>query len=154
MNAPHAPQKKKFGETHLGGRDRSALAVAFAIAAPLTVALALAIGFWIADDTRTALVGAFASLFVGIPSFTALVWVVIVDRSTIRGTTRDPENSVEFSWLREAQSNAFLFTLCGIGISAGITSMLGYVTISTTLLIVAVAMMAITGLCYLVEKRK
>ncbi|GAA1390186.1 hypothetical protein [Luteococcus peritonei] len=47
-------------------------------------------------------------------------WAVLVDRSTIRGATQRPEESVENSWLDRAANGAFydLLTVLGLGLAA------------------------------------
>ncbi|MDY5133425.1 hypothetical protein [Actinotignum urinale] len=44
------------------------------------------------------------------------VWVIIVDRTTLPGATKHPEQTVETHWHKQAATNAFLATVCACGI--------------------------------------
>ncbi|OKL47835.1 hypothetical protein BSR29_04905 [Boudabousia liubingyangii] len=52
----------------------------------------------------------------------ALVWVLIVDRSSLPGATAHPEQAVEYHWHSLAATNTFLITIAAAGIGAAVTS--------------------------------
>lgn len=51
-----------------------------------------------------------------------LVWVLIVDRSSLPGATAHPEQAVEHHWHSLAATNTFLITVAAAGIGAAVTS--------------------------------
>lgn len=146
--------KPRYGTTRMGGRDRAALPVALLTAVPLTALITLGIAWLYAHSTGEMLLAAAPSLMVGLPGFTALIWVVIVDRSTIPGVSLDTENSVESSWMREAHANAFLLSIAAVGLGAAVTGLLGHATVSITLTIVGMGMMLLAIGLYLIEKHR
>ncbi|WP_245792517.1 hypothetical protein [Bowdeniella nasicola] len=52
----------------------------------------------------------------------ALVWMLIVDRSSLPGATAHPEQAVEHHWHSLAATNTFLITIAAAGIGAAVTS--------------------------------
>ena len=56
------------------------------------------------------------------PASIALVWMVVVDRSTIPGALPHPEHSVECTWYDQAAKDSFHFLLAGTGLGAALTS--------------------------------
>ena len=52
----------------------------------------------------------------------ALVWMLIVDRSSLPGATAHPERAVEHHWHSLAATNTFLITIAAAGIGAAVTS--------------------------------
>ncbi|MCI1641237.1 MAG: hypothetical protein LKI58_02150 [Actinomyces sp.] len=110
-----APRKNRFGRTKAGGVP------ALRVAMPVGLLLALGLAApkvmlgnpegpakWMA----VAILAAFLA-----PCAIPLVWVLIVDRSTLPGALPHPEASVESAWYSRAAEDAFHATLvlCGLG---------------------------------------
>lgn len=51
------------------------------------------------------------------PSIIALLWVLLVDRTTLPGAVRHPESGVEGAWYSEAATSSFhvVLVMCGLG---------------------------------------
>lgn len=113
-----------WGRTKFAGGRIPALP--FAIPVGLLLAIGVgAITFW----TGVAQ-GEYALLVAGMFAFFTcwgtmlLVWVVVVDRTTIKGAVDKPEESIESKWMDTAMAGAFrdTITLTGLGLVAlGIT---------------------------------
>lgn len=104
-------EKVATGERTTWGRASigSGRMPAMAIAVPLGVLLGVALGFvalWagVAGPYPVLGVAVFA-LCLSLPS-TALVYVLVVDRSTMRGAVERPEESVESRWYEKAAAGA------------------------------------------------
>lgn len=69
---------------------------------------------------RWAAVAILAACLVG--PLIALVWMLIVDRSSLPGATAHPEQAVEHHWHSLAATNTFLITIAAAGIGAAVTS--------------------------------
>ena len=145
--------RRKWGRTRFGGRHSALL-----VAVPFGIVLAAAAGAlagWAAGAAGgdVLLVAAVFALAMALPMISA-VWVVVVDRSTLRGALDRPEESIESSWLDKASQGAFNDTLllAGLGTAALFVSRTE-VPGSYTLLTVVVVMMASFGIRYLVARR-
>lgn len=107
-------QRTTFGRT-CGGRTPWPGAIAVGVAAAGVIATLTLFfnggqrGMWLAA-VMTA---------VSLPLFTALGWVLLVDRRTIKGATERPEESVEAAWLEAASVSAFrdLILVMGLGLA-------------------------------------
>ena len=88
------------------------------------------------------------------PVATAASWGFMVDRSTIRGATPDPENSIESHWYSQASENTLHAMLFGIG-GLGIVSSFWEFQVSGTLLtiILGVFVTGTFGISYFAHKR-
>ena len=149
-----APRKPfRFGSSRFGSRRHSALTPATV----LGIALAACFGI------TAALIGSFelASLWVFAvftlllsPASIGLVWVLIVDRDTIPGTTQSPEDSVETTWFSKAAEAACLVTFPTAAIGAAFTTNFrtDLPAVSLTLLAVCTVMALTFAGGYLWEK--
>lgn len=82
-------------------------------------------------------------------------WVLLVDRTTIRGAVRDPEHSIEGSWLEKAQSGAFQDTLILVALGAIAASLTGFeLSLGTTTPVILVFMMASAAVRYFLQKAR
>ncbi|MGM1029706.1 MAG: hypothetical protein ACQEWM_07505 [Actinomycetota bacterium] len=142
-----------WGRARIGGRRHSALL----IAVPIGIVLALGVGAlaaWFGAAGRDPLAGAVAFALATVWPLVALAWILVVDRTTIRGALDRPEESVESAWIDAASQGAFRDTLGIAGLGAAALFVSGAeVPGSFALLAVVVVMMASFGIRYLVARR-
>lgn len=85
----------------------------------------------------------------------ALWWVLFVDRSTLRGATPNPEESIEAQWYEKAASAAFTISIAVIGVAAAAFSIMRW-NVDSGLLLAGACMVMV--LCFagsfLVIKRR
>lgn len=89
-----------------------------------------------------------------LPISVAGVWVLVIDRATLAGAVRNPEESVENTWAKNAAFNAFTATviLTAVGLTGAVLT--EHHTIADTLLVVVLAQMLTFSISYLIEARK
>ncbi|MDY6055876.1 hypothetical protein [Micrococcus sp.] len=119
---PHRDARSRWGRSaRLGGGTGRLIAVSLllgtllaALVGVVTYALATLQGH--ADPAHPRLLGLLLAASTLLPA-AALVWALLVDRGTVRGAVRDPEESVENRWYEKATSGAFhdLLVLLGLG---------------------------------------
>lgn len=99
---------------------------------------------------------AFTVMTVGVLApFCAMVWAILVDRLTITGVVKRPEESVENKWYDQAASGAFTDMLLILGVTAAIFSIFRFEVNSGLLLAgLIVVMMADFGIRYLLTSRR
>lgn len=106
----------KWGRTTFGGGRFPAMAIAI----PCGVAIGALLGLLAASlelgGTSALLVGAVFAVCLTFPA-TMLVYIFVVDRSTLEGATERPEESVESGWYEKAAAGA----LTDIILVAGVT---------------------------------
>lgn len=86
------------------------------------------------------------------PASIALVWMVVVDRSTIPGALPHPEHSVECTWYDQAAKDSFHFLLAGTGLGAALTSFWLPPMVSWTLIAVFAFAALVFAVSYLVRR--
>ncbi|MEW6898119.1 hypothetical protein [Trueperella pyogenes] len=97
----------------------------------------------------------FVVLFaVTMPLGIALVWVVIVDRSTIEGAIANPEVSIESHWHRNAARTGFFAVNIASSWGAAIAGACDWWEISLTLLGVAIFGAVVFAVAYAIQKRR
>lgn len=89
-----------------------------------------------------------------LPVSVAGVWALVIDRATLVGAVRNPEESVENSWAKNAAFNAFAATVILTSIGLTVAVLAEYRTIAHTLLIVLLGQMLTFVISYQVEARK
>jgi hypothetical protein len=107
--------RTKWGRVRFGGGRLNALAFAAAVGLPLAVLAAL--GAWG--------LGAIDHPAIGLPVFsvmltapaTALVYALVVDRATMSGAPKNPEESVENAWYDRAAQKAFHDVVLVVGLT-------------------------------------
>lgn len=109
--------RTRWGRTRFGeGRFP-----AMAIAVPSGAALGALLGFLAASlgvgGSTPVLVGAVFALCLAFPS-TMLVYVLVVDRSTLTGAAERPEESVESGWYDKAAAGALTDVVLVLGVTA------------------------------------
>lgn len=143
-----------WGRSRFGARRRSALLLAVPIGLALAAGLGALAGWAAAAaGAEPVLVAAVFALATALPTISA-VWLLVVDRSTLRGALDRPEESIESSWLDRASQGAFTDTLTIAGLGTAALFISGAeVPGSYALLAVVVVMMASFGIRYLVARR-
>lgn len=90
-----------------------------------------------------------------VPVLAATFWVVLVDRNTIKGATRNPESSIENHWYGKAAETTFHLMIAAMGLGAGAFAIFDWqVAPSLLLASVTVLAMLIFLVSYQVYKRK
>ena len=85
----------------------------------------------------------------------ALVWVLLVDRDTVRGAIRNTEDTVEGRWYGKATSGAFHDLLVLLGLGAFVVGLAGWQVDTGLLAAGLVLFMALSvGVRYLLLKRR
>ena len=145
-------QTTRFGRPKFGGSQAKLITLSVAAGAALAAAAGAIVAASIHDDSPW-LAFAVYSLCL-LPVATSASWLFMVDRSTIRGATPDPENSIESHWYSQASENTLHAMLLGIG-GLGVVSSFWEFQVSGTLLtiILGVFVTGTFGISYLAHKR-
>jgi len=150
----HNVERSKWGRARIAGHNVSAMKVAILVGVMLSViagVLASRVGF---AGERMWLGGIVVAVVMSW-GFVALVWVLIVDRTTVQGATDRPEDSVESSWMQSASSGAFFDTFAIAGVGSAIVSFMD-VDWPNSIVLMGIALigMASFGLRYLIISRR
>lgn len=115
-------QKSAWGRMRSGGNTRTLLLLSFGggLAAALGVAVLVAAAG--PEERFLATLLAFGFSF-WLP-FSALLWVLLVDRGTMRDAPRNVEDSVEYRWSERASAGVFRDMLVLLGAGAAVLSVL------------------------------
>lgn len=115
-------QKSAWGRMRSGGNTRTLLLLSFGggLAAALGVAALVAAAG--PEERFLATLLAFGFSF-WLP-FSALLWVLLVDRGTMRDAPRNVEDSVEYRWSERASAGVFRDMLVLLGAGAAVLSVL------------------------------
>lgn len=115
-------QKSAWGRMRSGGNTRTLLLLSFGggLAAALGVAALVAAAG--PEERFLAALLAFGFSF-WLP-FSALFWVLLVDRGTMRDAPRNVEDSVEYRWSERASAGVFRDMLVLLGAGAAVLSVL------------------------------
>lgn len=115
------------------------LASAFALAAGAT-----ALGRAASSEMPEAWTWLFPVIFfcLAAPVACMAAWALLVDRSTVRGATSNPEDSIENRWYDRAAQATFHVVLPVVGVGAGLASITRWQA-DTGLLLMAIAVLMI-----------
>ncbi len=118
------PEKKPcgFGRIKPGGTPALWPAIPVGLVAAAVIGIALQSTPIFPHNTMNAWLRV---LLIGVcvaPASIALVWAMVVDRSTVPGAIPNPEHSVEFTWYDQAAKDSFHLLLAGTGLGAALTS--------------------------------
>ncbi|MGV0361473.1 hypothetical protein ACUY2X_05165 [Corynebacterium minutissimum] len=142
----------RFGRPKWGGTQTTLIALSLAVGLLIAAAAGVALGVFIHRDAPWLAVAVYTLCL--LPIAAAASWAFMVDRSTIRGATPDPENSIESHWYSQASENtlhALLFAIGGLGI---ISSIWDFSVSGTLLTIILGAFVTGTfGISYLAHKQ-
>lgn len=117
-----AKKPYRFGRIKPGGPPALRLAISAGLVIATVIGIVLQSAPIFPHNTMNAWLRA---LLVGVcvtPASIALVWAVVVDRSTVPGAIPNPEYSVEFTWYDQAAKDSFHLLLAGTGLGAALTS--------------------------------
>ncbi|MEB7503323.1 hypothetical protein [Arthrobacter koreensis] len=115
--------RSKWGRARLGGSTAQLLAAS--LAAGVLAAGVLGWLFMVLrNGDRPLLEFGIMAVFT-LPIAATLAWVVLVDRSTITGAIKKPEDSVESAWYDKAASGAFTDILLVGGLGCAALTLLG-----------------------------
>ena len=121
MSAPAStdkPESSRLGRSRFGGGTYTLVAGALLIGLAITAAL---VSIFLALNPGTgAVLAALVFVAVCLPAASAVGWVLLVDRSTVRGATPRPEESVESHWLDSSSAGAFRDILVLTGLAAAV----------------------------------
>lgn len=140
-STPHTTSA--WGRTK-GGKP--ALPIAGVVGSILALVTALLAGFFWGESNGMNWTVVIVFLVVMAVPFSAVVWVLIVDRTSIRGAIRNPENSIESQWGATAAEASFATTIAGSGVGAGIATILDADVVAITLM----GVFAVSTLAYVV----
>lgn len=145
-------QTTRFGRPKFGGTQTKLITLSVAAGAAIAAAAGALMAAFVHDDSPW-LAFAVYSLCL-LPVAISASWLFMVDRSTIRGATPDPENSIEAHWYSQASENtlhAILIATGALGIASSIWEFQGSGTMLTIILGVFVS--CTFGLSYFAHKR-
>ena len=142
----------RFGRPKFGGTQTKLITLSVAAGAALAAAAGAIMAAFIHEDSPW-LAFAVYSLCL-LPVAISASWLFMVDRSTIRGATPDPENSIESHWYSQASENTLHAMLFGIG-GLGVVSSFWEFQVSGTMLtiILGVFVTGTFGISYFAHKR-
>ena len=145
----------RFGVTKFGKRNHSA----WTMALPAGIGAALCFGAVAAAVDSHELAWGWILLIFTLclaPVCTALVWSLIVDRNTIPGASRSPEDNVENAWLSKAAETTALVTFAVAGVGSAVATFVqpDLMAVPFTLLGVCTFMGLTFAVAYLWEKSR
>ena len=142
----------RFGRPKFGGSQTKLITLSLAAGAAIAAAAGAIMAAFIHDDSPW-LAFAVYSLCL-LPVAISASWLFMVDRSTIRGATPDPENSIESHWYSQASENTLHAMLYGIG-GLGVVSSFWEFQVSGTMLtiILGVFVTGTFGISYFAHRR-
>ena len=145
-------QTTRFGRPKFGGSQTKLITLSLAAGAVIAAAAGAIMAAFIHEDSPW-LAFAVYSLCL-LPVAISASWLFMVDRSTIRGATPDPENSIESHWYSQASENTLHAMLFGIG-GLGVVSSFWEFQVSGTMLtiILGVFVTGTFGISYFAHKR-
>ena len=145
-------QTTRFGRPKFGGSQTKLITLSLAAGAVIAAAAGAIMAAFIHEDSPW-LAFAVYSLCL-LPVAISASWLFMVDRSTIRGATPDPENSIESHWYSQASENTLHAMLYGIG-GLGVVSSFWEFQVSGTMLtiILGVFVTGTFGISYFAHKR-
>ena len=142
----------RFGRPKWGGTQTTLITLSLAVGLLIAAAAGVALGVFVHRDAPWLAVAVYTLCLLPIAS--AASWAFMVDRSTIRGATPDPEKSIESHWYSQASENtlhAMLFAIGGLGI---VSSIWEFSVSGTLLTIILGAFVTGTfGISYLAHKQ-
>jgi nucleoside permease NupC len=135
--------RTKWGRTTFGGGRFPAMAIAVPCGMVLGALLGLLAASLGAGGSSPVLTGAVFALCLAFPS-TLLVYVLVVDRSTMAGAAEKPEESVESGWYDKAAAGALHDVVLVAGVTASVLAFLP----EKFLLDPGLLLAGVVGLCF------
>ena len=142
----------RFGRPKFGGTQTKLITLSVAAGVALAAAAGAIVAAFVHDNSPLLAFTVYALCL--LPVATTASWLFMVDRSTIRGATPDPENSIESHWYSQASENTLHVMLFGIG-GLGVVSSFWDFHVSGSLLtiILGVFVTGTFGISYFAHKR-
>ena len=142
----------RFGRPKFGGTQTKLITLSVAAGVGLAAAAGAIVAAFVHDNSPLLAFTVYALCL--LPVATTASWLFMVDRSTIRGATPDPENSIESHWYSQASENTLHVMLFGIG-GLGVVSSFWDFQVSGSLLtiILGVFVTGTFGISYFAHKR-
>lgn len=110
--APQSPTR--FGRAKFGGSQRLLLSLSAISGLSIAVAFGALVALTKYQEHPSLALAIFTACLA--PTCSALVWALLVDRTTITGATLNPENSIETHWYSQAAQDTFHAALVAVGI--------------------------------------
>ena len=145
-------QTTRFGRPKFGGTQTKLITLSVAAGAAIAAAAGALMAAFVHDDSPWLAFAVYSLCLLSVAISAS--WLFMVDRSTIRGATPDPENSIEAHWYSQASENtlhAILIATGALGIASSIWEFQGSGTMLTIILGVFVS--CTFGLSYFAHKR-
>lgn len=115
MSAPTS-QTSRWGRPRFGGSQ--ALLILLSLVGGTTGSLALAWGLYSIQGQAEFWVYLLASFIPCFLIFSALTWAILVDRKTITGAVKQPEQTIENHWYKQAAESTFHTLLILLGLAS------------------------------------
>ena len=146
------PTTTRFGRPKFGGTQTTLIVLSLVVGLLIAAAAGAAFGTFVHREAPWLAIAVYTLCLLPVASVAS--WAFMVDRSTIRGATPDPENSIESHWYAQASENtlhAMLFAIGGLGIISSIWEF----SVSGTLLtiILGTFVTGTFGISYLAHKQ-
>ena len=142
----------RFGRPKFGGTQTKLITLSVAAGAAIAAAAGAIVAAFVHDNSPLLAFTVYALCL--LPVAISASWLFMVDRSTIRGATPDPENSIESHWYSQASENTLHAMLYGIG-GLGVVSSFWEFQVSGTMLtiILGVFVTGTFGISYFAHRR-
>lgn len=122
----HNDTRTRWGRVNFAGGHVPAMAVAI----PAGLILAIGVGALTLltkvapGDQALVIAGVFALVMSW--GFIGLIWILVVDRSTLRGAIDNPDESIESKWLDSAMAGALRDTITLTGVTLAALAITGF----------------------------
>jgi len=146
------PSRTRWGRSRFGGSGRTLIAGSIALGLVLSAGLGGL--FAVLEPTASRPLAFGVGVAMTLPFSILLVWVLLVDRSTLAGAPDDPEASIESHWYDRAASGAFTDLIIVLGLGSAVFSFLD-LGVSTALVLGGLFVIAAIDVAarYLIAKR-
>ncbi|GGH59262.1 hypothetical protein [Rothia aerolata] len=145
-------ERSTFGRAKFGGS--STLLITISLVSGALLALLFAFGIYLVQDSKLPWWGILLAALPLYPVTAATIWAIFVDRNTIKGAVKNPENSIENSWFSKAAESSFCIIVAVLGIGAGVTAIFD-LEFQTDMVLTAATMLCfiVFFVCYQFHKR-
>ena len=133
-------KRSAWGRAKFGGGSATLITVSLISGAALAAGLSyLYATFQFPENFATAW-SIFGAVFW--PIMSVIVWVLLVDRSTLRGAPKNPEASIEATWYSRAAAGAFTDLIGALGLGLLVTTLFVDVPLPTDNVLLAILLVA------------
>lgn len=144
--------KARWGRSRFGGSQAMLIIVSLLAGAVLSLGAGLL--FATLNFPENLVLAALIMTAGLLPVLSVGCWALLLDRSTLRGATKNPENSVESQWYDKAAVGVFqdILLVCGLG-----AAVLSFIEVQASIGLVLAGVVALSmadfGVRYLLIKR-